>query len=119
MKKLNIINLDYSCANENNIAGYLYITPNYLVFDTTIHFFGETKKIIPIRDIISLDKVKLGFLPGKGSDLKINVLGNQVYIFKRFLSRKEAVGDILKQASNLNHHIQELRDGVVDTTPNK
>ena len=53
--------LDYVCSNSNLQGGYLYVTPQFLVFDTAIHLFWKSvdsvKQTIPILLIESLNKV--------------------------------------------------------------
>ena len=56
-------------------------------------------------------------IPGKGADLEIKVKTGEVYLFRSFVNRKEAVKSILAQAAALNHTITTKRDGVVDSTP--
>ena len=61
-------------------TGYLYITPQYLVFDGAIHVFADRKAVIPILSIESLNKIKyIKIIPGKGSDVEIKLKDGEVH----------------------------------------
>ncbi|PRP77861.1 viral A-type inclusion protein [Planoprotostelium fungivorum] len=94
----------YTCLSKHMAAGCIYITPRYIVFDTYVHVTSSAV-VIPIEDILSVNK--LGFLPGKGSDLEVLVMRN-------FMKRKQAVFDIMHQAENMNHNITSLRNGTAE-----
>jgi len=107
----------FNCSNRNLNAGYLYITPKYLVFDVYVGIFAGTKTrdVVPIADITSVNKMKLvGFLPGKGSDVEIRTKDGIMHLFRNFMKRKEAIKNILQQASNLSMKIDVLRNGIPD-----
>jgi hypothetical protein len=56
-------------------------------------------------------------LPGKGGDLEIRMKSGEVFLFRSFVNRKEAVKNILMQAANLKHTVITCREGVVDSVP--
>eukprot|EP01117_Protostelium_nocturnum_P016934 TRINITY_DN6794_c0_g1_i1.p1 TRINITY_DN6794_c0_g1~~TRINITY_DN6794_c0_g1_i1.p1 ORF type:complete len:376 (-),score=135.32 TRINITY_DN6794_c0_g1_i1:41-1168(-) len=99
----------YSCLSDKMLAGYMYITPKFVVFDTYVRV-GDNYKAIQIKDITAIDKTKLGFLPGKGADLIIHTQLMSLTL-RRLLMRKECVKDIMQQAHNMGHHIVSMRVG--------
>jgi len=105
----------FNCFSKNMKAGYLYLTPRYLIFDVYLNLFKDnSREIIPIDDIVSINKTKAGFLPGKGSDIEVRTKDGKVILFRNFMKRKEAIKNILQQASNISHKIIIMRNGSID-----
>eukprot|EP01132_Coremiostelium_polycephalum_P001426 gene1426-1800_t len=114
--------ISYTCCNENFQAGILHITPFYICFEllvnlSIINAISKTTEptiTIPLKDIVSLNKVKpIKFLPGKGTFLEVKT-ADSVRVFKHFLRRKEASRNIFNQAATINHTISMLREGEPD-----
>jgi len=93
------------CCNTNMKCGRLYVTENYLVFETILkHLQGEHQIVIPIRDIICIDKTKVisKWVPGKGLSLSIQMKDNTFYKFPSIIKRDEAVRLIVQQGKKIS-----------------
>eukprot|EP01089_Gocevia_fonbrunei_P021377 TRINITY_DN8293_c0_g1_i1.p1 TRINITY_DN8293_c0_g1~~TRINITY_DN8293_c0_g1_i1.p1 ORF type:complete len:166 (+),score=31.64 TRINITY_DN8293_c0_g1_i1:124-621(+) len=107
----------YHCTYQGK-QGALYLTPSYVCFETTSIsslLFDTSKLVMPIKTIVALDKVKgHKLLPGKGSSVKFVLANSTIYQLGSFLSRKQALKDIHKQAAKYGHSIERRREGVQD-----
>eukprot|EP01110_Echinostelium_bisporum_P003858 TRINITY_DN19433_c0_g1_i1.p1 TRINITY_DN19433_c0_g1~~TRINITY_DN19433_c0_g1_i1.p1 ORF type:complete len:215 (-),score=27.28 TRINITY_DN19433_c0_g1_i1:35-679(-) len=103
----------YSCCDSSFRTGYLYITPNYLVWDSNI--LGTTTWKILIQDVDTLNKIKpIKLLPGKGATIILTTKKRETHEMRAFLSRKEAIQKIVAVGKLFGNQIRVLRDGVRD-----
>ncbi|KAF2070498.1 hypothetical protein CYY_008181 [Polysphondylium violaceum] len=107
----------YSCTYDihtgslNISQNYIYFVPHIGVIASTLHIGDDQSIVIPIRDIVSLNKTKnLKFV----QCVELTVQDNQVKIFKNFIKRKECLRSIFQQAILIGHSIQTLRENSPD-----
>jgi len=93
----------YTCSDINYRAGQLHITPNYICFESLGSlklFVGESKVVIKLTDIISINKIKSSNLPGSGTSLEFNLRSNKPILFRGFINRDEVCEHILQLVSS-------------------
>lgn len=103
----------YSCSLQN-AAGYLYLTPSFLVFESNkvaTLFQGESRLVISITDILRLNKLSgISWVPNKKNSVEITTK-KETFLFKNFIKRKECMNSIIALADALGHVIATFRDG--------
>jgi len=102
----------FACSSSTMKKGCLYITPNYLVFD--YKWSTDERVLILMSEVISINKCKIGWGPGKGSDMEIKLKDGEKQVFRNFYHRKEAAKNIAQQAEKLGCSIMWLRNGLED-----
>eukprot|EP01125_Pyxidicula_operculata_P007133 TRINITY_DN242_c0_g3_i1.p1 TRINITY_DN242_c0_g3~~TRINITY_DN242_c0_g3_i1.p1 ORF type:complete len:360 (-),score=78.93 TRINITY_DN242_c0_g3_i1:94-1173(-) len=111
----------FSC--KYNVPGYLYIFPHYVGFISSItgwaiNFLNTATLVIPITDIVGLNKISAGFIRKhtvKSFYMDIYLKDKSIIQLSSLFKRKEIVKMIIHQAKEVNHKIKVLRDGTEDT----
>eukprot|EP01103_Thecamoeba_quadrilineata_P014399 TRINITY_DN4290_c0_g2_i1.p1 TRINITY_DN4290_c0_g2~~TRINITY_DN4290_c0_g2_i1.p1 ORF type:complete len:1044 (-),score=175.75 TRINITY_DN4290_c0_g2_i1:118-2904(-) len=111
----------YNCWYRSALnAGRIYVSPSYICFASTFRlplpFHKTTRLVIPIRDIVSLNKTRYLLLPGSGHSLEILTSGREVYVFRGIMYRDDLVNVISSQAKLMHpsHSIHVLNNGEPD-----
>ncbi|XP_040018855.1 GRAM domain-containing protein 4 [Gasterosteus aculeatus] len=96
-----LINRDRKTPTDYIRNGYLYVTENYLCFESSSSRSGSSKrnKVIKLLDVIDIQKYKvLSVLPGSGMGISIATPSTQKpMVFGAMIHRDEAFDAILTQ----------------------
>ncbi|XP_068585004.1 GRAM domain-containing protein 4-like [Cebidichthys violaceus] len=100
-----LINRDRKTPTDYIRNGYLYVTENYLCFESSSSRSGSSKrnKVIKLLDIIDIQKYKvLSVLPGSGMGISIATPSTQKpMVFGAMIHRDEAFDAIFTQYSKI------------------
>eukprot|EP01102_Stenamoeba_stenopodia_P010693 TRINITY_DN324_c0_g3_i1.p1 TRINITY_DN324_c0_g3~~TRINITY_DN324_c0_g3_i1.p1 ORF type:complete len:1230 (-),score=275.04 TRINITY_DN324_c0_g3_i1:2625-5846(-) len=90
----------FICVHHKHGPGQLYITPNYVCYSSILSF-DRNKIVIPIRDILSLNKTKYSLLPGSGHAIEIMTVDRKLTIFRGIIKRDLVVSTIVEQGNTM------------------
>lgn len=120
------MSVELQCVNRSLLNGTLYVTPNYVCFDTTTLPGGTHKVVIPRKEIASVKKVCaldcLCIVFGRGFAVRLHVRDGGASLFVSIVvthaslwggvgSRVVAICQILARVRSLAAGHTEIRRG--------